>query len=255
MADLVSPAAFTDLEIRILQKQDQGYPVEITLGGQQEFPRGYLPTDVLPWTPSGDLVSDGQKLFETLFKDGTLRSAWAEARGRAQQRRIRFRIDTQAAELHALPWELLQENQTLLAAQADTPFSRYLPIALPWSGAVDQRPIKVLVAISDPDDLKEKYDLAQADVALERKALGRGVCQPWIRKIWKSRSWMRRSRWSASRKNCARAITFCITWGMARITASASRPRCICRTQMVMPNERSMMRSSRWSRGKACVRI
>jgi hypothetical protein len=171
MADFISPDTFTDLEIRVFQKQDSGYPVEITLGGQAEFPRGYLPVEVLPWSPSGDLVSDGQKLFETLFKDGTLRSAWAEARGRAQQRRVRLRIDTQAAELHALPWELLQENQALIAAQADTPFSRYLPIALPWSGAVEQRPIKVLVAISNPDDLKEKYDLPQADVALERKAV------------------------------------------------------------------------------------
>jgi hypothetical protein len=169
MADTTD--TFTDLEIRIFQKQDQGYPVEITLGGQQEFPRGFLPPEVLPWSPSGDVVADGTKLFETLFKDGTLRGAWAEARGRAQQRRLRLRIDPQAAELHGLPWELLQENQALIAAQADTPFSRYLPIALPWSGAVDQRPIKVLVAISNPDDLKEKYDLPQADVALERKAL------------------------------------------------------------------------------------
>ena len=169
MVDTADP--FTDLEVRIFQKQEQGYPVEITLGGQQEFPRGYLPSEVLPWSPGGDIAADGSKLFETLFKDGTLRSAWAEARGRAQQRRIRFRIDPQAAELHALPWELLQENQALIAAQADTPFSRYLPIALPWSGAVEQRPIKVLVAISNPDDLKEKYDLAQADIALERKAL------------------------------------------------------------------------------------
>ncbi len=171
MADRMPSDTFTDLEIRIFQKQDPGYPVEITLGGQQEFPRGYLPSEVLPWGPSGDLVNDGQKLFETLFKDSTLRSAWAEARGRAPQRRLRLRIDTQAAELHGLPWELLQENQALIAAQADTPFSRYLPIALPWSGAVDKRPIKVLVAISNPDDLKEKYGLAQADVALERKAL------------------------------------------------------------------------------------
>jgi hypothetical protein len=169
MADTTD--TFTDLEIRIFQKQDQGYPVEITLGGQQEFPRGFLPPEVLPWSPSGDVVADGTKLFETLFKDGTLRGAWAEARGRAQQRRLRLRIDPQAAELHTLPWELLQENQALIAAQADTPFSRYLPIALPWSGAVEQRPIKVLVAISNPDDLKEKYDLPQADVALERKAL------------------------------------------------------------------------------------
>jgi hypothetical protein len=169
MADTAD--TFTDLEIRIFQKQEQGYPVEITLGGQQEFPRGFLPAEVLPWSPSGDVAADGARLFETLFKDGTLRGAWAEARGGAPQRRIRLRIDPQAAELHTLPWELLQENQALIAAQADTPFSRYLPIALPWSGAVEQRPIKVLVAISNPDDLKEKYDLPQADVALERKAL------------------------------------------------------------------------------------
>jgi hypothetical protein len=162
---------FTDLEIRIFQKQEQGYPVEMTLGGQQEFPRGFMPPEVLPWSASGDVAADGAQLFETLFKDGALRGAWAEARGRAQQRRIRFRIDPQAAELHVLPWELLQENQALIAAQADTPFSRYLPIALPWSGAVEQRPIKVLVAISNPDDLKEKYDLPPADVALERKTL------------------------------------------------------------------------------------
>jgi hypothetical protein len=169
MADTIE--SFTDLEIRIFQKQEQGYPVELTLGGQLEFPRGFLAADVLPWSPSGNVTADGTRLFETLFKDGMLRSAWAEARGCAQQRRIRFRIDPQAAELHALPWELLRENQALIAAQADTPFSRYLPVALPWSGAVDQRPIKVLVAISNPADLKEKHDLPQADVALERKAL------------------------------------------------------------------------------------
>ncbi len=169
MADAAD--TFTDLEIRIFQKQDQGYPVEITLGGQQEFPRGYLSSDVMPWSSAGDVAADGVTLFETLFKDSTLRSAWSEARGRAQQRRIRVRIDPQATELHALPWELLQENQALIAAQADTPFSRYLPIALPWSGAVEQRPIKVLVAIANPDDLKEKYDLPPADVALERQAL------------------------------------------------------------------------------------
>ena len=166
---------YTDLEIRIFQRQEQGYPVEITLGGQQEFPRGYLPADVVPWSPGGDIAADGQKLFETLFKDGALRSAWAEARGRAAQRRIRFRVDSQAAELHALPWELMQEGAAMITAQSDTPFSRYLPIALPWSGGVKERPIKVLAAISNPDDLQSKYELPQADVALERKALEDGL--------------------------------------------------------------------------------
>jgi hypothetical protein len=161
----------TDLEIRIFQRQDSGYPVEMTLGGEQEFPRGYLPIDILPWSPSGDLAADGKKLFETLFKDDALKTAWAQAKGQAPQRRLRFRIDLNASELHALPWELLQEGAAMLAAQTDTPFSRYLPIALPWSGAVEERPIKVLVAISDPADIKTKYDLPPADLAAERKSI------------------------------------------------------------------------------------
>jgi len=60
----LSAQEYLDLEIRILQRVDQGYPVEITLGGQQEFPRGYLSVDVVPWTPSGDWVADGQRLFD-----------------------------------------------------------------------------------------------------------------------------------------------------------------------------------------------
>ena len=66
--------ACVDLEIRIFEHQDEGYPVEITLGGQQEFPRGYLAADVLPWVSSGDPVADGQRLFDALFADDALRS-------------------------------------------------------------------------------------------------------------------------------------------------------------------------------------
>lgn len=59
----------------------------------------------------------------------------------------------------------------MLSAQADTPFSRYLPIALPWSGPVEERPIRMLVAIANPADLEAKYDLAPVDVAVEREIL------------------------------------------------------------------------------------
>lgn len=161
----------TELEIRILQRQDEGYPVEITLGGQREFPRGYVKADILPWSASGDLAAGGKRLFDPLFADAKLRGAWAESRGQAPQRRIRLRIDLTAAELHALPWELLQEGPVTVSAQIDTPFSRYLPIALPWRGAIDDRPIRALVVIANPDDLQSKYELPQADVPLERKAL------------------------------------------------------------------------------------
>jgi len=169
--DHTSDYSLTDLEIRMFQRQDEGYPVEMTLGGQQEFPRGYLSADVLPWTPSGDPVADGQRLLETLLADGALRSAWAEARGQTPQRRLRLRIDAAAAELHTLPWETLHEGPVMLSAQADTPFSRYLPIALPWGGPVEERPIRVLVVISSPDDVESKYNLARVDLTLERDNL------------------------------------------------------------------------------------
>jgi hypothetical protein len=162
-----------DLEIRIfpIDERVAGYPVEITLGGQQEFPRGVLAADILPWIPSSDLTADGHRLFKTLFADSALRSAWTEARGQAPQRRIRLRIDPTAAELHALPWELLQEGHVMLSAQTNTPFSRYLPIALPWEGPVEDHPIRVLVVISDPSDIEDKYGLPQADVEQEKSTL------------------------------------------------------------------------------------
>lgn len=151
---------------------DAGYPVEITLDGQQVFQRGYLATDILPWIASVDPGADGKRLRDKLFADRTLSEAWAAACAQtsAQPRRIRLRIDDSAAELHALPWELLQEGPVMLAAQANTPFSRYLAIALPWGGAVEERPIRVLAVLSNPADLAS-YELAAVDVEVERELL------------------------------------------------------------------------------------
>ena len=163
-------AAIADLEIRLLRRWPEGYPVEITLSGQQEFPRGYLSADILPWS-TADPATDGQRLFDQLMTDAQVRSAWAEARGQAPRRRIRLRIDADAPELHTLPWELLQDNALTLAAGSETPFSRYLPIALPWGGEITERPIRVLAVIANPDDLTAKYDLPPVDVAPERQAL------------------------------------------------------------------------------------
>jgi tetratricopeptide (TPR) repeat protein len=53
----------------------------------------------------------------------------------------------------------------MLSAQADTPFSRYLPIEEPWGGPVRERPIRVLVVISAPSDEPS------IDVAPERESL------------------------------------------------------------------------------------
>ena len=161
---------YADLEIRILPLEDEGYPVELTLDGQRQYARGYADPGFLPWTPSLAPEQDGRQLFEWLFADPALRSAWDEVRGAHPQRRIRLRIDAAAPALHSLPWEILRapggKSGLPLAASNSTPFSRYL--AGPWDpgAAIPQRPIKIAVAISAPDNLAE-YGLAPIDAAHE----------------------------------------------------------------------------------------
>jgi hypothetical protein len=172
---VASQIDYADLEIRILERRDSGYPVELTLDGEQEFPRGYLSPDVLPWVPSAAPDKDGERLFQLLFADQRLRAAWAEIRGQTPRRRVHLRIDESAPELNALPWELLRELDSgtppqTLAATASTPFSRDLagkwrpvtPIAAP--------PIKLLVAIANPDGLAD-YRLPAIDVAAEQRSI------------------------------------------------------------------------------------
>ncbi len=158
----LTPTAFTDLEIRLLPLEPEGYPVEITLGGGQQFPRGYLKPDLLPWAPGASPAADGERLFNLLLADDRLKAAWAEARGQTPRRRIRLRIDAAAPELHIVPWELLRDASPdlipqTLSADADTPFSRYL--AGPWR----TRP-------PAQDDLAA-YGLAPVDLPVERQVI------------------------------------------------------------------------------------
>jgi hypothetical protein len=165
---------FLDLEIRIAPRQGDAYPVEITLGSGQEF-SGRLAASILPWISSGDSAADGRNLFQALFADPALRTAWAEARGQSPQRRIRFRIAAAAPELHAIPWELLRPDDAAsnaaLSADADTPFSRYLAVSKPWGSAVEERPLRVLAFISSPNDIEEAFDLTSLDLDVEQAAL------------------------------------------------------------------------------------
>jgi len=161
---------YVDLEIRILRQQTDGYLVEITLNGQQEF-RGYLSADVVSKVFRSDRAAAGSRLFDALFDDSDLRDAWGQAKGKEVPRHIRLWIDVDAPELHALPWEVMQEGEVMLAAGTDTPFSRYMPDDSPWGGAVAERPIRVLAVISNPQDLRERYELSPVDVGAEREIL------------------------------------------------------------------------------------
>lgn len=171
---MLQSATYADLEIRILEQQAGGYPVEITFNGEQEFPRGFLSPDLLPWTPGASPQADGERLFDRLFADDALKTAWAEVRGQQPQRRIRLRLDAAAPELHAIPWELLRDAHSTpaqdLAASEATPLSRYLAGKWQPGSPIFKRPVKILVAIASPENLGE-YNLEAIDPEAELSLL------------------------------------------------------------------------------------
>lgn len=115
--------------------------------------------DVFPQRPR----EAGEDLFRWVFSDPALAEYWNELRARYPSRRIHWNVD-RYADVHQTPWELLRDPNSetgaaALAEQDATPFSRYLKGRFP--GPVDTRPIRVLVAIADPENLKEKWRLYQ----------------------------------------------------------------------------------------------
>ena len=119
----------------------------------------------------------GNTLSDALFKEN-IRDAYKEAIGLAagiSNGRLRFRlwIDDDAAELHhEVIWERLYNKSVSrpvpLARSADTPFSRYISLDIADPQPVDERPLRVLVAISNPNSLPEGL----AEVKVEEELLG-----------------------------------------------------------------------------------
>ncbi len=101
----------------------------------------------------------GMELFDAVFT-GALGRAYQRLVGQAGAEgvvRVQLVIHPAAAELHALPWERLfhvfGDTDAPLAASAQTPFSRFL-----ITGSGDQPPaqdriVRLLVAIANPENL------------------------------------------------------------------------------------------------------
>jgi hypothetical protein len=74
--------------------------------------------------------------------------------------------------LHPIPWEILREpgapgiEGSFLAADSATPFSRYLPGEWAPGEPLTRRPLRVLVAISDPENLPGKLHRPDRDAEL-----------------------------------------------------------------------------------------
>ncbi len=124
----------------------------------------------------------GVALFDWLFADPVLKAQWAEIGGEHKQRRLRLRLAGEAAELHQVPWESLCEPDPgdgpalRLAAAEATPFSRYLEGQWRPGKPITGRPVRILVAIANPDGLAGlNPPLDPSDVQAEWQALSRAL--------------------------------------------------------------------------------
>lgn len=117
----------------------------------------------------------GMELYDALFT-GQVGRKYQQLVGRAGPgaiMRLQLEISTFAPELHALPWErmfhVFSDQEVAIAASAQTPFSRFLITDADDLPPVEERPLRMLVAIANPTDLPAR--LAPIDVAAEAAAL------------------------------------------------------------------------------------
>jgi hypothetical protein len=185
---MLGQGLYADLEIYVLSKQQRPdgtvvHRLELRLDHCQESGQhDALIAPIKRWDPTGVETREqyGERLFGALFADPDLKSAWDRMRGQRALRRIRLRVSPELPELHSLQWELLRDPSVKdgadLASSTATPFSRYLEQLSQPGEAVLERPIRVLVAGSDPVDLppadavavQEEYgSLVQATKDLE----------------------------------------------------------------------------------------
>jgi len=117
----------------------------------------------------------GMELYDALFI-GAVGRAYQRLIGKAGAEatvRVQLVIHPAAHELHALPWERLfhvfGDTDTPLTTSAQTPFSRFLTTGAGDQAPVSDRPLHLLLAIANPENLPA--ELSTLDVAGEAKAL------------------------------------------------------------------------------------
>lgn len=172
---------YTELEIqiRVSDQDSELYVLDAEVNdGSHYGPWQYRLTPEMGRTllmADTDPKEFGLRLFYDLGA-GPIGRAYDRAVGRADAQtdgrlRVRLNLDNQRAFLNAIPWEKLyhvyRELEIPLAATEKTPFSRYTNLEIPEPEPVLERPLKMLVMIANPLDLKKEYDLDAIPVAEE----------------------------------------------------------------------------------------
>jgi hypothetical protein len=164
----------------------------------------------------------GDELFEAIFS-GPVLSLFERSLGmlHGKQRGLRIKIhidpeDPTLTQLSSLPWEFIYRKDTrdFLNLSKFTPIVRYLDVQRPFSALPLERPLRILVVISDPPDY--------VDLDLERE-------RALIEKTWARQEGIRLSSWSAlpsppcNRDWCISTTMYCTTWAMALLTSTPAR--------------------------------
>ena len=166
---------YNDIVIRIGEwnEQNKAYKVEATMDDGSFFDGGSLCFDAAALLAvEQNNEKYGREWFDALLSE-PIRRAYNVARGRAQalnknRLRVRLWLDPKCPELQAVPWERLyhfHEGQFQpLSATVDTPFSRYTSLEQAEIDPISDRPVRMLIAIANPLDIKTKYNLVPVPV-------------------------------------------------------------------------------------------
>ena len=151
----------TDLLLRIRDRpgEEEGYPVEALLSDGSFF-RDTMKLDLIELQAADnrrDIQSYGRQLYESLFT-GWIGHAYESARAHEETKtRVRLWLDSGDPALQAVKWERLcyyYNDQFLpISVVGASAFSRYAGLGVAEPQPIAERPIKVLVAISNPTTL------------------------------------------------------------------------------------------------------
>ena len=151
-----------DLLIRVYGRSDDqsGYAVDAELDDNSYFFGGELRMDDAELLPLNlNIPAYGAKLGQYLFSP-PIQKAFEKARASMDddpdtQLRVRLCFGPDAQELHAYPWERLLTpwNGTPLAASSRMPFSRFVQLPEGPQAPIEERPIRLVFAVSNPTGL------------------------------------------------------------------------------------------------------
>jgi hypothetical protein len=160
-------------EVRVIES-----PAGEAVGALELDPEAAQVQDWLGWIERRRADRDlfrafGETLFRAVFRE-QVEAVYRASEGQAWEKDhgLRLRLRIEPPELSVLPWELLYDplRERFLARSPRTPVSHYLPLPRPLSPLAVRPPLRLLLVISAPQDLRQR-GLAELDADKEKERI------------------------------------------------------------------------------------